>query len=358
MPITLITGLPGHGKGVYSLDKVEQLRIATGRPVYYHNIKDLALQWIELKDGKDWINCPEGAIIVLDEAWQTFPIRPNAQTPPDFVAKLAVHRHSGQDIFIVTQQPTQIDTFVRKLVEHHYHIVRIFGSQKANVHQFVGLNPDPQKSRKNSIKHVYKYPKKVFEWYKSAEVHTIQTKRPMRIYMLWFGIPLMLSAAVYGAQKILNPKTGAVAEHAQENMKQLGGKVGTQSQDGFIKGGQQIKPELTYIQAHQPEILDFPHTAPIYKEVVKPVNAPYPAACIESKTQGCKCFTQQGTAMIVASSTCQQIVKTGFFIEWQQDNEPERQQITNQGVSGQSPDVDRRPTQLIDGGLRPSPNGA
>ncbi|HEY0563837.1 MAG TPA: zonular occludens toxin domain-containing protein, partial [Methylophilus sp.] len=132
MAINLITGLPGHGKGVYSLDTVEKLRIKSNRPVYYHNIKDLNLQWHALDDPKKWIDCPEGSIIVLDEAWQTFPLRPNAQTPPEYVSRLATHRHHGFDIYIITQQPTQLDSFVRKLVDTHYHIVRKFGSQAAN----------------------------------------------------------------------------------------------------------------------------------------------------------------------------------------------------------------------------------
>lgn len=126
MAITLITGLPGHGKGLYSLDIVNKLEKSSGRPVYYHNVKDLNLKWHQLDKPQEWVNCPEGSIILLDEAWQSFPLRPNAQIPPDFVAQLATHRHKGYDIFIVTQQPTQLDTFVRKLIDKHFHVVRDF----------------------------------------------------------------------------------------------------------------------------------------------------------------------------------------------------------------------------------------
>ena len=163
MAITLITGLPGHGKGLYSLDIVNKLEKSSGRPVYYHNIKDLNLKWHQLDDPKLWINCPEGSIILLDEAWQTFPLRSNSQSPPEYVAQLATHRHKGFDIYIVTQQPSQLDTFVRKLIDKHFHVVRKFGAESAFVHEFVGLNSDPQRSRKNSIKHSYNYNKEIYK---------------------------------------------------------------------------------------------------------------------------------------------------------------------------------------------------
>jgi len=354
MPIVLITGLPGHGKGVFSLDMVEALRIKSNRPVYYHNIKDLVLQWHELKEAKDWINCPEGSIIVLDEAWQSFPLRPNTQIPPEHVGMLAVHRHKGFDLFIITQQPSQIDTFVRRLIDTHYHIVRIFGSQKANVHKFVGLNVNPQLSRKGSIKTVYKYPKKVYEWYKSAEVHTVQTNRPFRIYMLWFGVPLLLAAAVYGAVRVLNPSSGAVSVHAQDSMKSLGANGEILPNKSFSASS--VKPDLNYVQAHLAVVPDFPHTAPIYEDIVKPKSAPYPDACASSIKRGCKCYTQQGTAMIVSESTCNQIVKTGFFVEWQETDIP----LSNKQVSSNlsSDNVNYlEPTRIDDNSLDVSPDG-
>lgn len=345
MPITLITGLPGHGKGVFSLDTINKLQKKSQRPVYYHNVKDLALQWHQLENPKDWVNCPEGSIILLDEAWQTFPLRPNAQTPPDYVAQLATHRHKGYDIFIVTQQPSQLDSFVRKLIDKHYHVVRRYGAESANVHEFIGLNPDPQRSRKNSIKHSYSYPKEVYTWYKSAEVHTVQTKRPLRIYFLWFGLPLLLAFAIYYINGMLNPKTGAIAEGLQTDITNNGSE--TNQLDSTQKSQTNKNPQrndegrfLTYIEAHQPEIKDFAFTAPIYNEIVQPKTAPYPAACVIMRNK-CKCYTQQATVLSVADATCRQIVENGFFVEWQETPKNELQ-TTNYGTgvsgAGNAPD--------------------
>ena len=331
MAITLITGLPGHGKGLYSLDIVNKLEKASGRPVYYHNVKDLNLKWHELDKPQEWVNCPEGSIILLDEAWQSFPLRANAQIPPDYVAQLATHRHKGFDIFIVTQQPTQLDTFVRKLIDKHFHVVRKFGAESANVHEFVGLNSDPQKSRKNSIKHSYRYNKQIYNWYKSAEVHTVQTKRPMRIYFLWFGVPLLIAASLYFVNQKLNPVNGDIAKDMKKQFTVEGGSVDslpneTQQQQ------QQQKSLLTYIESHTAELVDFPHTAPAFVEVTKPVVAPYPAACVIMKSTGCRCYTQQGTRLDTSKDVCMQIVEKGFFIEWAQQETKQAQVVESQQV--------------------------
>lgn len=345
MAITLITGLPGHGKGLYSLDIVNKLEKSSRRPVYYHNIKDLNLKWHSMDDPREWINCPEGSIIVLDEAWQTFPLRPNAQIPPDYIAQLATHRHKGFDIFIITQQPTQLDTFVRKLIDKHFHVVRKFGSESANVHEFVGLNSDPQKSRKNSIKHSYKYNKEIYNWYKSAEVHTVKTKRPMRIYMLWFVIPLILLVSGFFINQKLNPKTGDIATDMKKQFTVDGGAVDA-LQNENLHQQQQQKPVLTYIESHTAELFDFPHTAPAFIEVIKPVTAPYPAACVIMKSRGCRCYTQQGTRLDTSKDVCMQIVEKGFFIEWAQQEIKQAQVVETPQVDP-ARDAGNNPTQSV-----------
>lgn len=331
MAITLITGLPGHGKGLYSLDIVNKLEKSSGRPVYYHNVKDLNLKWHQLDKPQEWVNCPEGSIILLDEAWQSFPLRPNAQIPPDFVAQLATHRHKGYDIFIVTQQPTQLDTFVRKLIDKHFHVVRKFGAESANVHEFVGLNSDPQKSRKNSIKHSYKYNKQIYNWYKSAEVHTVQTNRPMRIYFLWFGVPLLLAASFYFVNQKLNPVTGDIATGMKEQFVLERGAIDPLPNEN-PQQQQQQRPVLNYVEAHTAELVDFPHTAPAFVEVTKPVVAPYPAACVIMRSAGCRCYTQQGTRLDTSKDVCMQIVERGFFIEWEQKAPVQSQTAEKQQV--------------------------
>ena len=48
----VITGLPGNGKTLFTLDYVEKLRKQSGRPVYYSSIPELSLPWELLDDPK------------------------------------------------------------------------------------------------------------------------------------------------------------------------------------------------------------------------------------------------------------------------------------------------------------------
>ena len=39
-------------------------------------------------------------------------------------------------------------------------------------------------------------------------------------------------------------------------------------------------------------------------------------------SKGCKCYTQQATLLPMDQSTCKQIVEKGFFMDWQQPQQP------------------------------------
>lgn len=58
-----------------------------------------------------------------------------------------------------------------------------------------------------------------------------------------------------------------------------------------------------------------PHTAPAYDEVTKVARAPVPAACVASAAR-CVCYSQQGTRLDTPEDLCRQIVKDGYFAEF------------------------------------------
>jgi len=51
--ITLITGLPGNGKTLYTISFVKALAEKENRPVFYSGITDLALDWTEIEPEKE-----------------------------------------------------------------------------------------------------------------------------------------------------------------------------------------------------------------------------------------------------------------------------------------------------------------
>lgn len=341
--ITLITGLPGSGKSLFTLKTVNDLATKDNRQVYYYGIPELTLNWILMDKPEDWINLPQGSIFVIDECQTTFRPRGNGAAVPLHVSEFEVHRHKGYDAFLITQHPMLIDGNVRRLVGRHYHVVRFYGFAKSKIHEFNQVRDNVDKSTKNSIENHFVYPKEVYSWYKSADLHTVKKRIPMRLVMMIL-LPLFLLVLLYFGYKTMNK----IAVNPDLNKPQTEQTL-PQSSVATI----QPKPE-TYIDTHAAQLPDFPHTAPIYAEVTKPVVAPYPAACVLFKNK-CTCYTQQGTKMYVSILACNQIVAEGFFVDWDSEPKNRTERIAPQNVtyaahtsqqSSQTQEADSRYVQL------------
>lgn len=305
--ITLTTGQPGAGKTLYTLAFVNALGIKENRQVYYSGIADLKIPgWIELDNAEQWFTLPAGSIILIDECQRLFRPRGNGSTVPEYVSKLETHRHDGFDLFFITQHPMLVDTNVRRLVGRHFHVQRTFGMQRATVHEFPDLRQEPDKSREGSIRHDFSYPKEVFTWYKSAEVHTVKRRLPMRLYIL-FLLPLLILALAYGAYNWLTgrvaPKTGAD-----------GALVATAAPVTGAPSPARTTTLTTtqYIEQYTPRIDGLPHTAPAFDKVMEVKTAPQPAACIASRTK-CTCYTDQATPILMGEGLCRDIAERGFY---------------------------------------------
>lgn len=326
MPITLITGLPGHGKTLYALARYKGEAEKDNRPVFHNGIPGLNIPNWQPWDVMKWDQLPATALFIIDEAQITFPVRGRG-SPDAWIEKLTTHRHLGIDIVLITQNPMLLDSFVRRLVDRHFHIVRKFGTSFATIHEFAnGSKDNVHQSRKDSITHEWKYPKEVFDWYKSAEVHTVKRRIPARVFVL-LAMPFIFLALAYVAYLRLNPEAQGdrVTEHG-------GGKPASEAQGGLFQppgGARRASQENGPMTVEQwfvhntGRVPSLPHTAPAYDDVTKPVHAPYPAACVQMPSKGCKCYTQQGTVLDVGDLVCLQIVERGFFVAW--DIEPKRQ---------------------------------
>lgn len=316
MSIHLHTGIPGHGKTLFSLWHVRKWAEAEKRKVYYHGIPDLQIpDWEELQDPKEWASVPPKSIVVIDEAQKVFPRRSSNGAVPAHVSGFETHRHLGIDVVLITQHPSLIDRHIHPLTDKHRHVIRAFGAKYATVHEWPQVMAQCEKpgSRKDSFKTQFPYPKEVFTWYKSAEAHTYKAKIPGKV---WIGLalPLLLVAAVWfvydWAQSRMAP---AAVEASQKPVPGHGGQGGP----GGGAGGRKDKLTVAeWVEDQTPRMPGLPHTAPMYDQVTQPVEAPYPAACMQMASKGCRCYSPQGTLLQVDTSICVQIVANGFFIPW------------------------------------------
>lgn len=335
--IELITGLPGNGKTLFTLSKVNARAIAENRQVYYHGIPELTLPWQMLDDPKEWAKVPPNSIVVIDESQKTFRNRSLGSQPPPFVTDLETHRHLGIDLVLLTQHPSLIDPAVRRLAGRHQHLVRLWGMQASTVHEWASVKDNCDKSRADSQKTKWGFDKSMYTAYKSAEVHTMKRSIPLRVKMLLL-MPVALIAAGYGVYAmVIKPKlhpAGAI-ESVEPGAVGRSGQPGQRGQLGPGAGQRKapfdpVADAKEYVAMATPRVEGLPHTAPRYDAITVAVRAPVPAACIASKDK-CKCWSQQGTPMDVTYSMCMGFAKNGWFMDF--DPEQDRRQNERQADS-------------------------
>lgn len=319
MPVYLTTGTPGAGKTLWTIAEVEARRKRENRAVYYYNIRGLKLDWNELtlEQVMRWWELPHGSIIVIDEAQDIFPKGSTVGKPAEHADRIAKHRHGGFDIYLVSQHPMKLDANVRKDVEEHRHLMRKFGSHWSTVHLWKGSRDNCDKSRKDSISSQWRYPKEVFEWYQSSEVHTVKRSIPGQVLAGAIGVPLVIGVLTWyvfwgrdwlRAPDPAKPPAGAVASSAGSSARPVGG-------SGEVRGGYRApQTPQAYLSSYRPRIEGLPHTAPRYDEISAPVRAPVIVGCWQtvSGAEGW-CFTQQGNRIKLPSVVRASFIEHGSF---------------------------------------------
>lgn len=314
----LTTGGNGAGKTLLTLRDVREKSLAESRPVYYNGRFDLVAEfgWIKW-DFKDWQSLPDGAIFIVDECHNDMPVRTTREALPDYVRMLAEHRRRGFDFYLITQHPLNIDSFVRRLISSpgwHRHLKRASGAPLVSVLQWAAVNDKCEKagSGASAQTSMVAYPKEVYGWYNSTSLDTAKVKVPFQVKVLAACLVLVPLLGYYGWQSFKNAQPGAKG-------RALDGQVATVPGVQPAQGQAQPKGVISaaeYAGSFEPRIDGLAYTAPRYDDQTKPVTAPYPAACV-SMGRRCACYTQQGTKLVVPMATCQSIVKTGFFVDWQ-----------------------------------------
>jgi zona occludens toxin len=328
--ISLNTGLPGHGKTlrviwfVQRYVEAENKRLAAEaeaagteplvRQVYYSGIKDLSLPWIEC-DSTKWFELPPGSIIVVDECQKVFPCLPSGAKRPDHYTKLATHRHDGFDLFFITQQPSLLDNFARALCESHSHSVRKFGMQRATIYKWDMVQQQPRSlaAQKSALVESWSYPKEVYGYYKSAEVHTVIRRIPPKlIFAVLFvlSMPVLFWYVLDSYQsRMKKPENAAVASSASD------ASLSDSASGGVAGHVDPMQDARRYVHSNTPRVEGVAHSAPKYDEITKPVRAPVPAMCIKRGNR-CQCYSQQATKLNMPTNMCLDIAYNGYFQEF------------------------------------------
>ena len=339
--IYLSTGANGSCKTLFTLKLVRELQLKDSRPVYYvaDRFKPTAVITDEFGwkpfEFKDWQSLPSGAIILCDEVHRDLPKRPNSTAVPPHIQMIAEHRSRGFDFFMMTQHPSNLDTFVTKIIGApgwHRHLKRVAGgSSITSVLQWDAVNNTCEKhgSGRNAQVTMQSQPKDVYKWYDSAELHTAKVRIPKQVIFILVALPL-IAALLYFAVKSFGPKGPAALPVSGSAVQSF--PVASSSSVGSDRV--RLRTSAEYLDDYRPRFAGLQHTAPVYDKLTEPKRVPVPAACVAMPSKGCKCFTQDATPYPIDAGTCASLIAGGMFYAFAPEGGERRDVQGDRGISG------------------------
>lgn len=356
--ITLITGVPGSGKTLSVVsDLAKKVKKEwVGRKVFTHGIPELTIPTEKIPEGHNindmnvWLQYPEnnGSVVIIDEAQNIFPPRSSGSKTPELVEWLHVHRHSGVDIILITQMPGRIDKHVRDLVGAHYHIhktplgvrMRYFWDYCEN---------SPKSGMKNARAEVYKFDKKAFSLYKSAEIHTkVKTPKSRVLWVIpvalvvfgltaYMGYSLLSGLGASEKSDLENSSVSSVVDVKSDHLKKG---VNDKSVQAGNQMGAQIAPNQNKNLTEEmlkPKIEGMVESKPLYDSIRQVKQLEYPVACISGGKSGCSCYSSQGTVIKeIDKKTCNDYAKNGMPFNPYKENS--RDVVQNENVQPMNDD--------------------
>lgn len=326
--ITLLTGQPGHGKTLRALWLALQER-AKGRDVYACRVRGLDAAktgFKEIGSLAEWQGLPDGSLVIVDECYEDIPARGPGKQPPEWEQALATHRHRGFDFILICQLGSQISAFVRGLVNDHTHVRRKFGFERSTL-----LTWDRYQAAVSSTTEcrdarttMWKYPREVFDLYKSAEVHTVKRSLPWQ----FLGIPVLLGLVVFCFWFVFHRmqergQADAKARHAaSEESATVDGKPVGKPQPGTPDPPKPMTTE-EYLQQYVPRVAVMPWSAPWHDQVRPKAEPDLYCMAIDDGKRTCRCYTEQMTRIAgIANYQCQLAARFGVYNPFRQAVQP------------------------------------
>ena len=315
MPITVITGQPGNGKTLRSMEMLEAALKKGDRPVYVSGVKgSLPAKARQLENAREWEKVEDGALIFIDEAWRDFGHLQDARGAPTpaYVQALATHRHRGIDFVMTTQMVNQLYPFMRGLIGEHVHVVRKFGTSLCTVYTWGEVCEDvkSQGQRDKALSSSWVQPSHLFGQFESATMHTIKRKIPWRLALIPACI---IGALVLGWVVYAKMKTGELNATAQQADS---GVAGTASTARPVAGtGKASMTPAEWKKMVTPRIAGIHGSQPLFdgrKALSRPATYCMISGPVE--TGRCVCYTEQATVIPdVLPSRCRRAARFGEY---------------------------------------------
>lgn len=295
--ITLVTAVPGSGKTLHIVKFIdEEQQKPDPRPIY-HNIDGLKPEKFPhpnllFEAPSDWRDTPDGSIVIYDECQQPHLYPANAQkgtVHDERLTAMEVHRHTGHDLIFITQSPSFVHHHVRKLVGEHIHFYRGRGIGGATKYTWshVCNDPNDRKEQERADSEFWKFPKKYFDYYKSATKHTHKFKMPAKAWRILF---MLLAVFGYAGWYLYQNDGFSLAKSQQQDQRA-----------SERAGAQQHAPRAAPEQ-------DFPNSP--FNWTTKAESIPV-MGCASNNNQ-CVCYGKNGSPLHMPNAACMSVISTPF----------------------------------------------
>lgn len=121
----------------------------------------------------------------------------------DIGISLTLHGHFGFDIYLITQNPRLLAPEVLASISTHYIMRRKFGYDMATIFEFGEAKTAFSKhtAKDALVRTFWKYPKHLYKYYKSSEVHNVKKTFPLKYYFYAFLILCIFAYGFMNAKK-------------------------------------------------------------------------------------------------------------------------------------------------------------
>lgn len=189
----LITGTPGSGKSLFAVSKIleyveeNKKLLEQGKEPrnIYADIDELNIEGVEPApdDWRDTLTALSFFTMRYNKEKEFKKSKFDNQVCDD----LQIHRHTGHDIYGITQFPVLLHPNFRAVVGMHYHLHRGWGLSSATVFTWAYCvdapnAPSNKKIAEGSFR--FTYPKDAYKYYKSATQHTHKSRIPKKFFIL------------------------------------------------------------------------------------------------------------------------------------------------------------------------------
>lgn len=334
MPIILINGANGHGKGQLAVKMILDYQKANDdlekkgsprRPIFanIHGINDDGVK--PLRDvspipsdkvffGKQ--NNPEspppdgyfippiGAIFIYDEAQKIEWIKQKsgALSNDIRVESLEEHRHAGLDVIFVTQSTNYVHSHITGLVSPHYYVERPLGLATTNVFMFNKFQktPDAVSTRsKADDQFMISLGKKYGQYYKSSEQHNIKRTIPLKLKVMLAVLALCVLFTVwsYSKTKYANNDVVAVAPDASQVVSEKSKAEVDRLSDKMVIDDLQARLAMLEQQLYDQRL-------PADYQVTEKNPALRVSGVVDMGDKGCRAFNAYGELLNLSPSEC------------------------------------------------------